>query len=121
MLTAKEKKAAYQKRWHAANPNYHREWAKKNPDKTNEKRYKWVYGITLEQYNVMFETQRGCCAICEKHQANFKRKLSVDHNHSTGKVRGLLCDLCNRALGYLKDSPTIVSKAAEYLRNHGSI
>lgn len=114
----KEQKATYQKEWFKKHPNYHKEWNRKNFDKKNAKRYKWLYGITLEQYNAMFDIQKGCCAICNKHQTEFKRRLSVDHCHETGKVRQLLCDLCNRALGYFKDSPELLETAASYLRKH---
>jgi len=60
---------------------------------------KRCYGITTQQYNELFLRQEGLCAICGRHQAEFKRRLAVDHDHATGKVRGLLCGLCNRALG----------------------
>lgn len=46
--------------------------------------------------NVLFVKQKGCCAICGKHQREFKRRLNVDHNHKTGQVRGLLCYRCNK-------------------------
>ena len=62
-------------------------------------RLKCEYGITLEDYNKLFDEQNGCCAICGKHQSEFKRPLSVDHDHNTGKVRGLLCTPCNNGLG----------------------
>jgi len=71
------------------------------------------YGITEEQWQEMFKQQNGVCAICHKHQVY--RRLSVDHNHKTGKVRGLLCVRCNRALGYVFDSPILLRNAAEYI------
>lgn len=55
---------------------------------------KWKYGITIERYDQMFLQQHGLCKICKKQ----KRRLVVDHDHETGKVRGLLCDPCNLAL-----------------------
>src|ERR1700678_1494411 len=57
------------------------------------------YGIWLEEYNIMFIDQKGCCAICSLPQSNFTRRFAVDHCHLTGKVRGLLCAKCNTALG----------------------
>jgi hypothetical protein len=48
----------------------------------------------------MFEDQKGCCGICKRHQSEFKKRLGVDHNHSTGKIRKLLCDRCNLGLGF---------------------
>ena len=48
----------------------------------------------------MYNNQNGCCAVCGKHQSEFKRIFDVDHDHVTGKVRGLLCRSCNTGLGY---------------------
>ena len=52
---------------------------------------KHKYGLTLQDYNQMFDRQKGCCDICRRHQSEFSKALAVDHNHETGKVRGLLC------------------------------
>jgi len=74
------------------------------------------YGIGLKEYDVMFNAQNGVCAICSKEPPNtHKKRLNVDHCHTTGKVRGLLCDACNRAIGLLKDSPDLLNKAISYL------
>lgn len=65
----------------------------------------WSFGITLEHYNVMVKVQEGRCAICGKPESRIDNRskkvksLVVDHNHDTGAIRGLLCDLCNRLLG----------------------
>ncbi len=79
----------------------HTKWKKKNKYKVaslNRKSYlKKTYSLTLEQYDKMFEIQGGVCAICN--QPETWRRLSVDHNHQTGKVRGLLCSKCNTDLG----------------------
>lgn len=72
------------------------------------------YGITFEQYEVMYANQQGKCSICLKH----KDRLAVDHCHSTGVVRGLLCRVCNTAIGMLKDDPTLVERALDYLTHH---
>lgn len=77
------------------------------------------YGITTEQYATMFTQQRGLCAICQQAETMTYRgtvkQLSVDHDHETGKVRGLLCAACNFALGKFKDDPTLLRSAADYL------
>lgn len=78
---------------------------------------KKCYGITLNDYNDMLERQNQCCAICQKHKSNFSKALAVDHCHNTGKVRGLLCTNCNRALGNLKDSIVNAKNAVKYLEN----
>lgn len=76
------------------------------------------YGITPEEYNALFDAQKGCCKVCDTHQTELKRKLCVDHCHDTGRVRGLLCDGCNLGLGKFKDDYDLVLKAAEYLKKY---
>jgi hypothetical protein len=76
------------------------------------------FGITLEQYNELFVSQKGLCLGCYRHQSEFRRALSVDHNHATRTVRGLLCSNCNFAIGYSKDSPEVLRRLAEYLERH---
>jgi hypothetical protein len=65
-------------------------------DKRRDKYYRRKYGITLNDYKAMMHKQRGCCGVCNKSHLEFKRRLAVDHDHETGKVRGLLCFYCNR-------------------------
>jgi hypothetical protein len=72
-----------------------RKYNKENPLKRKNAVLKNVYGITLVQYNKMFETQEGKCAICQRHQNELTRTLCVDHDHKTNKVRALLCVTCN--------------------------
>ena len=74
------------------------------------------YGLTLEDYNQMFEEQNGCCKICNRHQTDFKKRLHVDHCHNTNKVRGLLCHNCNLALGRFMDNPETIKAALEYVK-----
>lgn len=74
-----------------------------------------TYGITSEQYEVLYEAQGGFCFICQR--ANGKtKKLSVDHDHVTGHVRGLLCTPCNKMLGHLRDDEAAFRRAGYYLR-----
>ena len=82
-------------------------------------RLKDKYGITLEDYDRMLEDQGGSCAVCGTEHPGGKGRFHVDHNHSTGKVRGLLCHSCNVGLGALKDSPEVLLKAATYLLEQG--
>ncbi len=74
------------------------------------------YGITPERYDAMLERQGGLCAICE--QPPQKTLLHVDHDHDTGRVRGLLCFSCNVALGYLKHDLDRLASAMTYLGAH---
>jgi len=78
------------------------------------------YGITVDDYDRMLEEQGGCCAICNTDTPSGRRgRFSIDHNHETGEVRGLLCQKCNAGLGYFKDSPTILATALKYLLEQG--
>ena len=72
-----------------------------------------LFGLTLDEYDEMWNEQGGVCAICEEPQKN--RKLAVDHDHDTGEVRGLLCTSCNLGIGNLKDSIDILESAINYL------
>lgn len=61
-----------------------------------KKKVKWTSRIYEKERKEFFKQQNGCCAICGKHQNNFKRRLNLDHNHKTGQLRGLLCYRCNK-------------------------
>ena len=74
-----------------------------------------VTNISTFEYAKMLVEQNNACAICGIEATEFKRELSVDHNHETNKIRGLLCDNCNVGLGNFKDSTTLLSVAIEYL------
>jgi hypothetical protein len=76
------------------------------------------YDMTTEDYDKMLLTQNNSCAICKVNTDLLTKMLCVDHDHKTGKVRGLLCDSCNRGLGYFKDNPETTKKATEYLTKH---
>lgn len=80
------------------------------------------YGITLDDYEVMLKSQDGVCAICgdpPKGGKTSSKNLHVDHDHETGKVRGLLCNNCNLGVGKFRDDPLLMEKAASYMRQHG--
>lgn len=80
------------------------------------------YKMTLEQYDELLKIQNHLCYICKNPESsidkryNKTRDLSVDHCHKTGKIRGLLCDKCNRGLGYFKDSIENLESAIQYLK-----
>lgn len=74
------------------------------------------YGLTKNEWEIILNSQQNGCAICRKIFDHYK-DIHVDHCHSTGKVRGLLCNKCNFALGLLCDDPKIIDSAARYLRD----
>ena len=82
-------------------------------EKTRERQLKRLYGLTLLQYNQMLEKQYGRCKICGKTEE--RKSLHVDHDHETGRVRGLLCDDCNKALGFFHDDLALLYNAVDYL------
>jgi hypothetical protein len=77
-----------------------------------------TYGISTKTYAKMYNDQKGCCAICGKHESEFKRSLCVDHCHTTLKVRNLLCMKCNSALGLLNEDEDTVTSMLSYIREH---
>lgn len=79
-------------------------------------RLKTIYKITEEDFQNLITLQNNLCAICGKPQnGRWKKNLHIDHDHTTGKIRGLLCNLCNLGVGKFKDDPHLLRKAANYL------
>jgi hypothetical protein len=105
---------AYQKQYHKTHPRIQT----KEEHRNNNLKY-W-YKITLVEYNQMLVKQNNKCAGCLTDKAELKQALAVDHDHKTGKIRGLLCTKCNRALGFCNDNPNTLLKLIEYLKgaNH---
>lgn len=96
-------------------------YRKANPEKAKDIDLFQSFGIRYEQYNKMYNDQKGCCAICLKHSSEFKRALAVDHCHATGKIRGLLCYLCNTSLGKIKDDISILERMIKYLKTNSDL
>lgn len=99
-------------KWKEHRKNYELDFAKKNPRKVKNKNLKRLYGITIEEYEQMLISQNNVCKIC---CSSDHRKLCVDHCHKTGKIRGLLCNKCNQAIGLLKDSIELLQRTIDYL------
>ena len=98
--------------------NLAKQWKIDNIEKSRLARHKAKlkkkYGITLEQYEAMFDEQKGVCYICKNESLN--KRLSVDHCHKTGKIRRLLCDKCNMTLGLVNDSQELLKQFIFYLK-----
>lgn len=100
---------------------YRLSWARSRPDSQRNSQLLRKYGISLEEYHALLEQQGGVCAICGRKESAVDsrwkklRSLAVDHCHSNGHVRGLLCQKCNHGLGHFRDMPEVMIEAAYYL------
>ena len=139
LMGGKYKRSAWCKKCHS---KHAREWEKKHPERTKELYKNWAtkyperkitadhkagrkyrlrteYGITENDYLEMLENQKGLCAICG--QDNKGKRLHIDHNHKTKKVRALLCGPCNHGLGLFKENINSLKKAIKYLEYHNEL
>lgn len=103
--------SASAKRWRKKNKD---KLKPKSPEQNRRRHLKRRYGITEEDYIAMVIRQFNVCGICDEPAIN---KLVIDHCHSTGTVRGLLCEKCNKGIGHLNDSISILQAAIKYLNN----
>ena len=123
-----DKKRAYDKEWS-------RQYYLKNKEKVNKRNREYRdnnltvnannllkkrYGITYEQYQEMCRDQDDRCKICGIPSQDLSVRLHIDHCHTTGKIRGLLCQNCNRGLGMFKDNQELLLKAKGYLDDNTS-
>lgn len=117
------KNAEYKQRNHEQVAEYYRSyrqtnkgrWTRSPEDRRAENLRK--YNITIEDYDMLEAQQSNLCAICRKPSTN-RRRLHVDHCHTTGKVRGLLCFRCNTALGGFSDDVALLESAIKYLKSY---
>lgn len=103
----------YQRRFKRDNPEA---WRRKHRQGTLRR----AHGISLETFEEMSAAQQGLCAICHKPELSRHGHLNVDHDHQTGKIRGLLCNGCNGALGLVFDDPAILRAMIRYLEQHAT-
>jgi hypothetical protein len=107
-------KSCYDLQYQKANPEAtnarKRSWARKNPERVRAIKRKYLYGIDPETIQARLNAQSGLCKICLVAPA-----LHLDHNHSTGQTRSLLCGDCNRAIGLLREDIARIRRAAAYL------
>lgn len=99
-------------------------WRLNNPDAEPNKHLIRKFGITIEEYNLMFEAQDGKCAICKEKETTHSRggsapqRLAVDHDHTTNVIRGLLCFKCNTTLHYFENNKEAIINIENYLRSN---
>lgn len=101
---------------YAADPAKYLSYCAKSRPSQESLRLQRQYGITLDDYNDLLSRQGGVCAICQM-AALGRKKLSVDHCHATGRVRGLLCQKCNVSIGMVGDDAGLLRRAIEYLQS----
>lgn len=92
--------------------------SKEHRDKIRGEGFRRMYGISLEEYEKLLRVQKGKCNICGAHESFEVKKLAVDHDHGSGKVRGLLCQRCNLMLGKFDENLSWLSQAAKYLESN---
>ena len=97
-----------------AKAEYLKQWRKDNEDHVRNREYGKRFGITKADYDRLLIQQDSACAICKLIPK--RRRLDVDHCHDTGRVRGLLCETCNKALGQFEDNPELLRAAIQYLQ-----
>lgn len=95
-----------------------KKWRRDNPEASRDHGRKARYGIPAGTYEQMLAAQNGRCAICHTNIPGGRGEFKIDHNHDTGKVRGLLCNNCNVGLGHFKSNEGFLLEAVEYLRRN---
>lgn len=94
---------------------YSRQWRLKNKDKKRDCHIKYTFGISSEQWDLMFKSQGSRCAICRSVSTGSKNFWHTDHCHISNVVRGILCHHCNLLLGHAKDNISVLKEAIKYL------
>jgi CRISPR/Cas system-associated protein Cas10 (large subunit of type III CRISPR-Cas system) len=128
----------YRRRWYAQNREREiarvHEWQRENADRVNARSaeyrkkpgraramrdlyYRRTFGLTADDVDQLIAKQNGCCAICGRSPQRLA-SLHLDHDHTTGQIRGVLCSTCNQGLGQFKEDPTLLEAAAAYLRRY---
>ena len=104
---SRDRRMSYSKNHYNNNKDIHRNYSLNK-----------LYGISLEEYNNKLIEQDFKCKICGTHISNLTKNLFVDHNHSNGKIRGLLCHKCNSGLGMFNENINTLTKAISYLKDN---
>ena len=117
MARCKDCGSAQARAYRAARPGYHKAIYARTRKQSRERHLVRKYGVSLADYDAMLAAQNGVCAICSAPESEqFHQVFHVDHCHSTGEVRGLLCRGCNHILGTVRDDPAVLQSAIDYLK-----
>lgn len=92
----------------------------RSPTRIQDYRLRGKYGIGIEDRDRMFDLQGKCCAVCRSDDPGTYGRWNIDHCHATGNVRGILCQACNLALGFARDSVPVLKNMIEYLEQHAA-
>lgn len=114
-----EDKPSYYKGRNEKTKSYRKQYNSKDENKQRQRNLELIknFNITLEEYDKLLKQQNGVCAICGGKQNSIRNKnFAIDHCHTTGKIRGLLCDSCNRGIGLFKDNIELLNKSIKYLK-----
>jgi ferric-dicitrate binding protein FerR (iron transport regulator) len=110
---------AYRAKYDASHKEQKREYNAAHRDHNRQARLKREYGITPADFDRLLAAQNGCCAICGTDKPGGMGRFHVDHDHATGRVRGILCHGCNTVLGHSRDDPRVLLAATAYLLKRG--
>lgn len=97
-----------------------KQWGRDNPERLSQHQSRWKYGISPAQRAAMISAQNGACAICKLPLSAEPRARHIDHNHETGRIRGVLCHACNLALGLTRESLDTLRAMVAYLEDDAS-
>lgn len=107
------------RKWRKENPEKYKQYSENRRPRRHELHLRNKFGITVDDYNKMMESQEHKCAICRRHATEFKRALHVDHIHNdTKQIRGLLCVNCNKMLGHCLDNIETLKMGIVYLQKY---
>ena len=98
--------------------NSKQEYYQKNKEKWRQSSWERRYGITPDQFQSMWDAQKGLCLVCSDPLRMDRSGHAVDHDHATGRVRSILCSRCNCAVGQVREDERIALAVAEYIRTH---
>lgn len=116
----RESQKAYLAKWYAGNQDKVKAYRQQNKARIRERTRQWAlktkFGLTVEDFDRMLASQSNACAVCQTVAP--KTGWHIDHCHSTGKVRGILCTNCNPMLGFAKDNTDTLKAAIRYLEKH---
>jgi hypothetical protein len=115
-----EKVRENDKRWRENNKDKIKQRYKERSHKNRAYHLRRKYGLSTESISAILEQQRGACPICKKDLGDKTINIHIDHDHRSGKTRGILCRVCNTGIGHFDDNPDLLLAAVAYLQKHSA-